>query len=200
MDKVAKQEASIPVQARINICCLADVGNYWEVEGYHMKSMSQLVAWSVELLSSILKNNGKTPMNTSVIDAHNWLRERGLYQASMKNRAFTKIGTAIRFEGMRGEGIRPENDSDGSAKSYNILHNKDSVNPFMGQVVNKKANAAIEKYHELYDENGNLRVPAEARPMREKMTDAELEAKEKELEEVGKKEDVALDEFLANVK
>lgn len=127
MDKEVKQESSIPVQARVSLITLAELVNYWEKEGYVIRTMSQEIAWSLDLLAQILRNNGVLPVTIeSVADAHKHMEIRGLYQRSLKDRSFKKIGAAIRFENFREQGVNPKYET---PTDYNILHNKGSIEP-----------------------------------------------------------------------
>ena len=127
MDKEVKQESSIPVQARVGMVSLAEMAKYWESQGYMVRSMSQLVAWSLDLLCEVLRQNQAMPLVIeTVAEAHRELEQRGLYQGSLKNRAFKKIGASLRFETMRREGIDPKSYT---PMDYGILHNKRSVEP-----------------------------------------------------------------------
>jgi hypothetical protein len=151
-----RQEASIPVQTRANITCIAELDIYWMSEGKNIKSMSQLIGWSLELLCEILKVNERLPkIVESVAEAHRYIDKRGLYQPSLKKRSFDKISTAIRFEGMREEGTDPGckigEENANVVRSYNIIHNKNSIQPFNGQVVSDKVTKAIEIYNKLSD-------------------------------------------------
>ena len=54
---MTKQETSIPVQSRTSIISLAELAKYWETTEYDIRSMSQLISWSLDLLRDILKSN-----------------------------------------------------------------------------------------------------------------------------------------------
>jgi len=182
MFKEVKQEGSIPVQSRVNVCDLANVGNYLEQSGYKVSTMSQLVAWSVGLMCEVLCNDGKASKGTTVAEAHHWLMERGLYQKSMLDRSYKKIGAAIRFEEMRQEGVDPKESSPEVKRVFSMLHRKGSVTAFEGNTMSAKAAKAVAKYNELFDENGNPRPAVEPVVIRDKMTDTELDAKARQLE------------------
>jgi hypothetical protein len=142
MEREVMIEASMPVQSRVNVVYLAKLASYWESEGYGIRTMSQLVSWSIDLLHEILVANGKvSEEDVKVIEARNYLVGRGLMQRSMMNRSFMKMGTAVRFEQMRERGIDPRSvDPIG----YNVLHKKVGINkvsktgrsvePFVGEV------------------------------------------------------------------
>ena len=152
--KDRKIEASIPVQARVNIIGLANLDRYWSSEGYQIKTMSQLIGHSIELLCEILRANQKFARELSTVgEANRYLSARGLHQESMRNRSFSKIGKAIMFENMRAEGVEP---SIYAARQYNILHRatEDSgrvvtVEPFTGRVDSELVKKATEIYNNL---------------------------------------------------
>jgi len=125
MSKEVKQESSIPVQTRASFMSLAKLHVYWTLEGYEIRTMSQLVGWSVDLLCEVLEANGKMPAEISTLaEAHRYLQTHGLYQKSLKERSMRKIGTALRFETMRGHG---ENPSNVAPVQHRMLHKKNSV-------------------------------------------------------------------------
>jgi hypothetical protein len=122
-----KQEGSTPIQARINLVNLATLDIYWTSQRYRIRTMSQLVSWSIDLLCSVLKSNGVVEEETiALVEAHRHLEMRGLYQRSMKEKGFMKLGAALRFEAMREEGVDPK---EYVPTQYNIVHNVHSVKP-----------------------------------------------------------------------
>jgi hypothetical protein len=138
-----RQESSIPVQTRINLKNLANLDIFWTEEGYSMKTMSQLVGWSIDLLVDILSNNGKMVNKVkSLAEGNRYLAMRGLYQKGMYKKGREKLATSIRFESMRNEGLDPETVTPGQ---YKVIHNKGSIRP-MRDVVH------IGKFNELIDE------------------------------------------------
>ncbi len=150
MDRVRKQEASISLQSRVSIVSLAKLDMYWNGSGHHIRSISQLVSWSADLLVEILTSNNMLhdEVNT-VAEAHRYLTDRGLYQRSMIKRNFQKIGTAIRFDSLRDEGVDPETYVPGQ---YNVLHNKRSVAPFSGSVSGGERGDMIQEAIDIYKE------------------------------------------------
>lgn len=219
MDKETRQESSIPVQSRVSLITLAELASYWEKEGYGVRTMSQLIAWSLDMLCEVIKRNGAMPVVIeSVLEAHKQLEHRGLYQGSMKERAYKKIGAALRFETLRGEGVDPK---DYTPTDYNILHNKRSVvpSPIVGadlsdedlrKIAEKKlAEVRLQQQQELYEINRQkkeamaaLRARGELAEepvkagmgIREGMTDKELAEYDRlREEEVRAKEKEALD-------
>ena len=150
MNRTRKQESSISTQSRINIVSLAKLDAYWTGTEYRIKSMSQLVSWSIELLVEILNANNmmESKINT-VAEANRYLEERELHQPSLRARNFQKIGTAIRFDSLRDEGVDPESHVPGQ---FNVVHNKRSVAPFSGSVSGGDRGDMIQKATEIYKE------------------------------------------------
>lgn len=145
--KEKDQEASFPVQSRVNVVNLARLDKFWLNEGYHIRTMSQLISWSIDLLCEVLENNGKMKDEMRLVEAHRYMEARGLYQRSMRKKGYKKIGTALRFESMREEGIDP---GDYTPVQYNMLHRRKggSVEPYEreGEV---KFKEAFEEYEEM---------------------------------------------------
>ena len=174
MKREQKQEASMSVQSRISAGTLAELDNYWMSEGKRIKSLSQLVSWSLDLLSEILWANQKLRHRVeSVAEARNYLLDRELCQPSLYDRGFDKMGTAVRFEGMREEGIDPSKavqsgkfiDNQTTLRQYHMLHNGKSVNPFTGKVDSEEVRRGIEIMqnlpemdHSLFDELSGIPV------------------------------------------
>ena len=94
-----KVEASIPVQSRVDIRALAEMVLYWDGEGVYIKTMSQLVNWTVDLCSQILKLNDRLPEEVdSVIIELLTCGFLWLYGCSSlcEPRHFTQVGRATR--------------------------------------------------------------------------------------------------------
>ena len=120
-----KQEASLPVQGRIDIRTLANLAMYWEINGVNIESMSQLLSWSVELAQHLLSLDGALPFVTdSVAEANGILMERGLYKPGTRKRGQAKAFQAMVFESLRSHGTNP---SIHMKPQYNTLHNVRSV-------------------------------------------------------------------------
>jgi hypothetical protein len=126
MDRATKQESSIPVQSRVSIVTLAELDKYWESEGYPPRTMSQLIAWSIETFATALKNSGKIEGIESVADAHNYLIGRRLYQNTMLRRGAPKINFALQTESLRADGVDPH---EYMKPQYEMRHNEHSVQP-----------------------------------------------------------------------
>ena len=105
----AKIEGSIAVQARIDLRCLASLDYYWTTNSFNIKSMSQLVGWSIELcLEMLLSQGGAKKKFETLAEAYSWIEGRGLHQKSMKKRGIKKLVTAMGFEELRANGEDPE--------------------------------------------------------------------------------------------
>lgn len=125
--KEIKQESSIPVQSRVSFMSLARLHRYWVSESYSIRTMSQLVSWSIDLLCEILEANEKMPGDIdSLAKAHQYLQVHGLYQGSTKKLAMKKIGTALRFESLREHGIDPKSHV---PLQHKMVHKEGSVEP-----------------------------------------------------------------------
>jgi hypothetical protein len=223
MNSEIKQEASIPVQARVSIVSLAELIMYWESEGKIIKSMSQLVAWSIELLCEVLRANNKLPRGVeSIAEAHKYLLSKDMYQPSLKKRSFDKIGAAISFEGMREEGIDPsvkigigkDIKNSNVVGAYNILHNKHSIRAFDGRVENKVLRDAKEIYDSIVPtgsmsgsgvfskrevnevKENDIVEPDTPTVIKMKMSETEINAKARELERQEAERIKAEDDFL----
>jgi hypothetical protein len=142
MDREQRVESSVPVQGRISIVTLAELNMYWESAGADIRTMSQLLSWSVDALRDILANSGKLPqVIESVVSAHNHLEERKLYQSGLRQRSEKKIINAMAFEGLRVEGIDPKIYAEESygkktmiGNQYRTMHNSNSVRPLEAEV------------------------------------------------------------------
>jgi len=132
MSKEVKQESSIPIQTRVSFMSLAKLHIYWTLEGYNVRTMSQLGSWSIDLLCEVLEANGKMPAQLETLaEAHQYLQRHGLYQGSLQGRAMKKIGTALRFETLREQGRDPKYNT---PRQHEMLHKESSVQPFEGTV------------------------------------------------------------------
>jgi hypothetical protein len=208
ISREVRQEASIPVQSRVSIMTLAELDKYWSSEGYEIKSMSQLIAWSLDLLQEVLKSNKLLSVHIeSVADAHRYLTKRSLYQRSLKERGFQKLGSAIMFEGLRDEGIDPGKEvgeeNSNLVRAYNIMHNKGSVKPFEGRVKSKMLDEAVEIFKKTRPSGLFNNAYDDEIIVKEKMTSEEIERKGKEIERKDKDreeaERKALEEVLAGM-
>lgn len=124
MDREQKQESAIATAARVSIVTLAELDKYWDKEGYKVRTMSQLINWSLERLAEIVKSNGLEVGVNSVAEAHQYLASRRLYQTGMLRRGAPKIESALKFESLREEGVDPK---DYVSEQYKIRHNNRSV-------------------------------------------------------------------------
>ena len=153
-NRMTKQESSIPVQSRVSMISLAELAKYWEGTEYDIRSMSQLISWSLDLLRDILKANEMIGVGGEfemVVEARDYLVGRNLWQQKVAKRAFTKIGNAVRFQGFREKGVDPETRDEMSKVGHNLMHNKHSVSPYRDKVSTRKQMVAkmTEMYHKL---------------------------------------------------
>ena len=101
-----RRESSTPVQSRVDIRSLAELGAYFEDVGMEIRSASQLMSWGVEMLVETLRKNEKIEGIRPEIDAsYTFLESRGLMQRGMKKK---KLDMARAFEQLRLEGESPE--------------------------------------------------------------------------------------------
>ena len=127
IDRDRSTEASIPVQSRVDIMDLAFLAEYWRgKEKINIKTMSQLINWSLGLLVKTMKDNGIESNIQNIKSAYAYMVALDLIQESLRERSERKLGTALRFEAMRAEGINPK---DVDLRGFNILHGKRSVEP-----------------------------------------------------------------------
>lgn len=121
MNLETRIESSVPVQSRISLVDLANLVKFWNGQGFEIRTMSQLVAWSVGLLSIRLNQSGLMPEKISdVAEAHRLLIDRGLYQRSLEKRTYSKVATAMGFDELRQMGIDPLSEAPGK---YKVMHN-----------------------------------------------------------------------------
>ena len=124
-ERNVKVEASLPVQARVDVRTLAGLSEYLKSEGMYIDSMSKLVSWSLDLLHEILVSNDRLKIKyLSFTDAYDYLMERGLYQPGVGKGGSKKAQNSRRFESMRLRGINPVVEA---KEHYNLTHNKHSV-------------------------------------------------------------------------
>ena len=152
MSNEKKVESAIPVQSRIDIMALAEMAIYWESIGKGVKTMSQLVNWSVDLCSQILRANDKVREVDSLFDAHNILIDRGLYQSKVMERGRKKFIKGRQLENLRLEGVYPESGGVEGRREYVSLHNRHSLQS-APEMFNKPLNS---KYNEMHKEMDKL--------------------------------------------
>lgn len=122
MDREMRIESSLSVQSRVSVVSLAQLVSYWERSGVSVKTMSQLVSWSLDLMCEVLRNNGEMRDEVeSIGQAYSMLEIRGLFQKSLKQRSIRKISTALGFEALRQDGVEPK---DYAEKVYRSIHEK----------------------------------------------------------------------------
>ena len=206
MNKETKQESSVPVATRVSVVTLAELDKYWvEGEGKYIRTMSQLVSWSLELLTEVLRANGKVESVESVAEAHRRLMDRELYQPSLSKRSFNKIGTAIKFENLREEGIDPKKGfGEGSnvTRAYNMLHNSKSVQPLSRKGYSELTKKAIEIYNSKWRDQPkesidiNKSVDVDIDSVKEGMSEEGAVQAIKSLDEQWKREKEEMDKIL----
>lgn len=158
MNKETMQESSIPAQCRVSIVTLASLAKYWKQNGYNIMTVSQLMSWSLYLLVEILESNNQIDKEPSIREAREYMMNEGLYQKSMGDKGYKKLNAAIRFQGLREEGINPANSY--VREDRNISHmlhrapnrfngKPSSVEPFTGKVYNEKVREAMEIMNNL---------------------------------------------------
>jgi hypothetical protein len=205
-DRESKVEGSMPVQSRVDIVDLAKMDNYWRSNGYEIRTMSQLVSWSVTLLCEVLEANDAMPVKIeSITDANRYLIARGLRQASMHRRSMKKLTTAIAFESMRGEELDPK-----MSNTYNMVHRKlgknntsgigGSVEPFVGEVTSiiddDEHERAMERIKEEKEKERKAQMERELNDARESglvVSDEWIEERKRKDEEVAKRENTPFD-------
>lgn len=118
MDSMIRREASIPVQSRIDIRTLAEICRYFTENNIDIRSASQLVSWSLEMLVQTLKINDKLPQERpSVQDSYNYLGKEGLMQKRMLQ---GKVAKGLAFEVLRIEGESP---AEFDSHNHKMIHN-----------------------------------------------------------------------------
>ena len=159
MNREEKQESSVPAQSRVSIVTLAQLAKYWQNEDYHIRTVSQLISWSLELLKEALVANGHIEGEPSIEEARHYMMKEKLFQQGTLARGKDKLNTAIRFDRIRKRGGDPRsNESDRAI--HNRLHRKhnqftgeaSSVEPFMDSVSganNELIKNAMETYEKV---------------------------------------------------
>ena len=166
-DRDIKRERSLPVQSRVNLVSLAKLDHYFAREGFDMRTMSQLVAWGIDLVCEIIESNGKMPKGVETLeDAHRYLSARGLYQRSLKERHRGKLSTSLRMETLRAHGVDPKMDRDGIGRQFDTLHKGKHSAAFDGEV-STMAMTSDEEWAEIQrrieeDKIGNIEDVKEA--------------------------------------
>lgn len=127
MDREEKQEASVPVASRVSLVTLANLVKYWDSQAVPMKSMSQLVSWSLDAFWQVISESQvvEGPVE-DIVGAHNLIEAKGLYQKSLRARSMKKVSMAIGFKNLRDEGVSP---SGYAPEAYRRMHNEKSVEP-----------------------------------------------------------------------
>lgn len=174
------KEASIPVQSRVNLVTLANLDHYWIKGGYDIRSMSQLVSWSLDLLMKVLVANKVSEERVQRVDEANvYLESRGLYQRSMKKAGIKKLINALSMESLRDEGTDPRFYV---PQQHKIVHRKGTIETFEGEVETKKSTLdiveeAIKKAREMNkkEREEKLKGVVQRPAMRGNMTNDEID-------------------------
>jgi len=192
MDKEARQESSVPVVTRVGMVQIANLIRFWEKQGYYVRTMSQLISWSIDLLTEELSRNKLIPVECkTIVEAHRELTQRGLYQRSMLKRAERKISTAMGFEALRAEGVEPR---EYAPEVYRAMHPRNQVQerPAVPDYSPAEVEAARARAKEQIAEmirDGRLAEPQKGeRVVKEGMSEEEFYrlAQEREAEEAKK--------------
>jgi hypothetical protein len=159
-EKIAKQERSISANTRADVVTLAELTSYWNNQGYYIRSISQLISWSLDLLKDVLEQNKFIEPSFDFVSARTFLRERGLNQQSHEIRERKKIAAATRFEMVRKEGLDPRSVD---PKSFAMLHNKHSVqdspeNDIDGDAYQRARLEKQKEMHELYKKERDAKL------------------------------------------
>jgi len=131
MDEKSRRESSISVQSRVSVIDLARLDWFWSKQGVQMRSMSQLVNWSLMEMADQLVKQGHMgdEVMSSVLSAHKYLQTRGLYQRSHAKRSGSRLAMAIKFESMRKAGLDPEREH---PRAHGQIHNEYSIESHAG--------------------------------------------------------------------
>lgn len=195
MENEKRVESTVPVQGRVSIITLAELDKFWMEQGESIRTMSQLISWSMETFAEALKSNGMVEDIKTVAEAHDRLVKRKLYQKFTLDRSKKKIGTAIRFEEMRRKGINPKNED---IRGYNKLHSKQTMeSPISIGRKRVPTQDEIEAAQIIADKRMKsgeslFRPTIEPVIVKDKMTKEELAAKQREIEERDRAESEAL--------
>jgi len=154
-DNDKKVESSIPVQSRIDIRLLAEMTMYWESQGVYIKSMSQLLSWSLDLCKQIIESNGQLPkIIETVLEASDFLIMRELYQpgTGMGRKGKNKITRARQLENLRLEGVDPKFGKSGGKNEYRLMHNSHSVEA-LGNIIVGQSTSSLsdEQWKDIQD-------------------------------------------------
>jgi hypothetical protein len=118
-----RKESSLAFSARVDVIALAKVAKFLTNEGYRVRTMSQLINWSVQYLESILSQNGHS-YKMDFVDASKLLIELGVMNPNGRNNK--KIAASTRLSMLRREGYDPEISD---PRTHNFLNNRHSVQP-----------------------------------------------------------------------
>lgn len=149
-EREVKVEGSIPVQSRIDIRSLANMEKWFLKEGMHIRTMSQLVSWTVDYMVELLSLNDKLDETVgSIEEAYQYLRLRGLMQRSMEKKGAKKLLRARGYESLRSQGADPAYEDPSGFKQ---IHNqpRSKVSPFQTVGV-KESNSYMDDIDKAFD-------------------------------------------------
>lgn len=122
-EELVRKEASISVQARVDVRVLAEMVQFWQRKGHQIRTMSQLVSWSMEMMYDVLKMNGEIEGDLlPIMEARQVLQKAALWQFSLSKRNDAKLHRAASYESLRTQGYDPR-DYDRTG-NYERLHNR----------------------------------------------------------------------------
>lgn len=126
MDEKSRKESSISCQSRVSVVDLARLDWWWTKQGHHMRSMSQLINWSLMHMVDELVRQGHLGDDAipTIASAHKYLNMRGLYQRSHLKRSGSRLAMAIKFESMRAAGLDTEREH---PRAHRQIHNTHSI-------------------------------------------------------------------------
>ena len=148
-EEMIRREASVPVSSRIDVRTLAEICSYFISSNVSVRSVSQLVSWSAEMLLDILKDNDKLPRDKPTIEAaYQYLESGGLMQRGMKR----KVASALVYEHLRAEGVNPA--SYDYANKFKSMH---SNNNWSGAINDQRPVAHHEQQLNATTNAGNIK-------------------------------------------
>lgn len=147
-----KVERSIPVQGRVDVVNLTEVYCALRELGYHVKSLSQLVSYCVELAHHALESNKYINRKfDGPLQAFHLLEDVGIVTNTMRKRGFRKVVLSQGLEELRKEQCNPELNA---PSRYKEMHNTHSLEApeFVSnanQVVNEEEARRIAESYQL---------------------------------------------------
>ena len=119
-DEKIRREASVPISTRIDVRSVAMICAYFNDNNISVRTVSQLISWSVEMLVGILRDNGKIGTDKPKIEeAFEFLYKNDLLQMGMKR----KLQRALSYESLRLDGNDP---AEYAPADYKGIHNNNN--------------------------------------------------------------------------